>query len=57
MEAADSQAQQLPCGCSTEFINNKFINILCDEHEFEYQGMKSNPSQYRRTKMKDYREN
>lgn len=47
---------ELPCGCRTEKINGKFINILCDLHEDEYQVMLETPVHFKKTKMRDSRE-
>jgi hypothetical protein len=47
---------ELPCGCKTERINGKFLNILCEEHELEYQEMLEAPVYFKKTKMRDSRE-
>ena len=52
----DGDVFELPCGCRTEKINGKFINILCDEHEDEYQEMLDAPVYFKKTKMKLDRE-
>ena len=52
----DDEVFELPCGCRTERINGKFINILCDEHEDEYQDMLESPVHFKKTKMKPDRE-
>lgn len=49
-------ALELPCGCRTEYVNNKHINILCDLHEEEYQELLEAPIHYKKTKMRDSRE-
>jgi hypothetical protein len=40
------------CGCYSEYINGKHINILCDEHEQEYQEMQIAPLYFQKTKMR-----
>lgn len=48
---------ELPCGCRTELLNGKHINILCDLHENEYQEMLEAPVHFKKTKMRETREN
>lgn len=47
---------ELPCGCRGEFVAGKFINILCEEHEEEYQDMLVRPPNLKKTKMRADRE-
>jgi len=47
----------LPCGCTTEVVNGRRINLLCEDHEEEYQGMLNEPYHFKKTKMRVTREN
>lgn len=40
------------CGCYSECINGKYITILCDIHEEEYQDMHTEPLHFKKTKMR-----
>lgn len=47
---------KLSCGCTTEYVNGKYITFLCDVHEQEYQEMLEKPVHFKKTKMRDSRE-
>jgi len=45
---------ELSCGCKCEYINGKYINFLCDQHELEQEEMYMIPKPL--TKFRSYRE-
>lgn len=57
LEANEDGSFKLSCGCTTEFINGKFINILCDLHDNELEELQNTPVYTKKTKMRDYLEN
>jgi len=41
----NSNEYKLSCGCSCEYVNGKYITILCDKHETEQEEMSFVPRQ------------
>jgi hypothetical protein len=56
LNANEDGSLELACGCRTEVINGKSINILCDYHEQEMEDMLKTPVYFKKTKMRDSRE-
>lgn len=51
------EAYELPCGCEgVKLPNIGWQNVLCEEHEEEYQDMLCEPSATKKTKMRPTRE-